>query len=71
LLNKYATKFQEAQLTQIRLADLVTIRKMLAEKLYREIQGFRSSVSDYSELEKVNPNDIKKVIHDIKAKLGH
>lgn len=34
------------------------------------MQGFRTSPSEFAELEKVNPNDIQRVIHDIKLKLG-
>ena len=42
---------------------------MLRDKLHREIQGFRSTPSDYKELEKLNPNDVEKVINQIKLKI--
>jgi hypothetical protein len=43
---------------------------MLRDKLHREIQGFRSTPSDYKELEKINPEDVEKVINQIKLKLN-
>ena len=44
---------------------------MLRDKLYREEMGFRTSNTSYKDLEKVNPDDIVKIIDQIKLKLGH
>ena len=44
---------------------------MLRDKLFREVQGFRTSNSDYKDLEKINTQDIEKVINQIKLKIGN
>ena len=56
-------------MSELKLADIVTIKAMLRDKLHREIQGFRSTPSDYKELDKLNPEDVQKVINQIKLKL--
>jgi hypothetical protein len=71
LLNKYVAKLQENQITQLKLPDLVSVRKQLIEMLQKDVQGFRHLASDYSDLQKVNENDVQKVIHDVKNKLGY
>jgi hypothetical protein len=70
LLGNYETKLRNDQMSQLKLADEVTIKQILRDKLHRELQGFRTSPGEYKELEKVNPADIANVIQNIKAKLG-
>lgn len=62
---------QKDQISNLRLADVITLRKILSDKIHREIQGFRTSPSEYKELDQVNPQDIKKIINEIKMKLGN
>jgi hypothetical protein len=70
VISKYNEKLHRDQISQLRLADIVTVKNMLRDKLLRETQGFRTSNSDYKDLEKVNPEDIVKVINQIKLKLN-
>ena len=70
LIANYEGKMQKDQLSKLKLADEVTIKNLLRNKLQRELQGFRTSPAEYKELEIVNPSDITKIIHDIKLKLG-
>ena len=70
VLSHYTEKLHKDQLSELKLADIVTVKAMLRDKLHREIQGFRSTPSDYKELEKINPEDVEKVINQIKLKLN-
>lgn len=70
VISKYNEKLHKDQMSQLRLSDIVTVKTMLRDKLLRETQGFRTSNSDYKDLEKINPDDIVKVINQIKLKLG-
>ncbi len=70
LLFKYEAEINRQNDSKFKIADEVTLKKMLKEKLYKEIQGFRTSPSQYEELNKVLPEDINNVITQIKQKLG-
>lgn len=70
LIAQYETKMTKDQLSKLKLADEVTIKNILRDKLQREMQGFRTSSLEFKELDIVNPNDIANIIHDIKLKLG-
>ncbi len=54
----------------LKLSDSIEIKKILVDKIQREMQGFRTSPSEYKELDQVNPEDIYRIINNIKAKLG-
>jgi hypothetical protein len=69
-MGNYYQKVKENKLSELKLADSITIKKLLADKIQREIQGFRTNPSEYRELEIVNPSDVTQVIHEIKLKLG-
>ncbi len=71
ILSKYSEKLRRDQIATLKLSDIVTIKNMLRDKLYREAMGFRTSNTSYKDLEKVNPDDIVKIIDQIKLKLGH
>jgi len=71
LLQKYTLKVQHDQLSKFKLADRVTIRKELKQKLMREVQGLRTSGTEYHNVAKVDSADMKKIIKDIKKKLGY
>jgi hypothetical protein len=70
VLGAYSAKIKQDNLSQLKLADSITIKKLLADKIQREIQGFRTSPSEFRELDIVNPNDVIKIIHEIKLRLG-
>jgi len=70
LLFKYENEINKQKDAKFKIADEVTLKNMLKEKLYKEIQGFRTSPSQYEELNKVKPEDINNVISQIKNKLG-
>ena len=66
---KYDTEIARKN-ADLQIADEVTLKKMLKEKVYKEIQGFRTYPQEYTELDKVIPDDIKNVIVQIKQKLS-
>jgi hypothetical protein len=70
LMANYEGKMRKEELSKLKLADEVTIKNLLRDKLQRELQGFRTSSQEYKELEVVNPSDITKIIHDIRLKIG-
>ena len=70
VLANYEGKMRKEQLSKLKLADEVTIKNLLRDKLQRELQGFRTSPSEFKELEVINPADITNIIRDIKLKLG-
>lgn len=43
---------------------------MIKEKIHREIQGLRSSPTQFQELEIVNKDDISRVTKEVLNKLG-
>ena len=72
LNNYYTSQIKRDQLSAMKLADVITIRKALTEKIHREIQGLRTPSSQYEEeLNKVNPSDIEIIMKDIKIQLEH
>jgi len=71
VIANYNMKMRKDQLSKLKLADEVTIKSLLRDKLHRELQGFRTSPGEFKELEKVNPADISRIISNIKLKIGH
>jgi hypothetical protein len=55
----------------LKLSDSIEIKNLLVEKLHREMQGFRTSPSEYKELDKVNPQDIMNIIQNIKKRISN
>jgi hypothetical protein len=70
LLGNYENKLKKNVLSNLKLADEITVKNILRDKLHREIQGFRTSPGEYLELEMINPADVTQVIQTIKNKLG-
>jgi hypothetical protein len=56
-------------MTQLKLPDLISIRKLLIDKLMKEAMGLRWSPAEYVELEKVNPHDLENLYHEVQTKL--
>lgn len=71
LMNRYIAKMTEdSHGSQIRLADQITLKNLLRDKLHREMQGFRVSSEEFKELEQVNPMDIRNIYSALEKKLG-
>jgi ASC-1-like (ASCH) protein len=71
VLAKYEAKLKKAQLSKLKLSDVITIKKKLIKKLIKEVQGYRTASADYSELQKVDSGDIKRIIRNIKKSLKY
>ncbi len=60
---------KKSKLSTMKLADIIIIKKQLKEKLKKEIQGIRTSSSNYPEIKKVDPKDLKSIMKKIKNKV--
>jgi len=69
LLDTYEMTLRKNEASKLKLVDVIDIKKQLKVKLLKEISGIRTSDNDFEALRKVNQNDIKRVIKDIKRKL--
>ena len=49
--------------------DSAEIKKQLKDNIYREVQGLRSSGSNFNLLSKVDKRDLMRMVHDIKKEL--
>jgi len=70
VLDHYEHSLHLHEASHLKLVDVVEIKNDLKRKLYKEIQGIRTSDHDYPSLRKVNKEDIRRVIQTIKDKLG-
>lgn len=70
LNNYYTTKIRRDHLSALKLSDVITIKNSLRNKIHKEIQGFRTSPSQYPELDHVNPSDLEIIMKNIKLGLG-
>ena len=69
LINKYEKRAQDsAKSNRLRLADEITIKELLKDKLSREIQGLRLPIADYKELEQVDPFQIEQLTQEVVSK---
>jgi len=71
LLQKYTMKLKRDQLSKLKLVDRVQIKNELKAKLSKEVEGFRTAGSEYLDVEKVDPIDLKRIVTQIKKKLGY
>lgn len=71
IVHKYEAKALNDQKSKsLKLADQITVKELLKDKIHREIQGVRIPSSDYSELDQVNPADIERISLEVSSKLG-
>jgi len=56
-------------MSKISLMDSAEIKKQLKDNIYREVQGLRSSGSNFNLLSKVDKRDLMRMGHDIKKGL--
>jgi len=71
LLQKYTKKIQHDKLAALPLIDRVQIKKELKAKLMREVEGLRTSGTEYENVAKVDQEDLKKIVTKIKKSLGY
>lgn len=69
LLTRYTLKIKKDQMSKINLIDSAEIKNQLKDNIYREVQGLRSSGSNFNLLSKVDKHDLIKMVHDIKKEL--
>lgn len=70
LLQQYTMKIKQDQLSKIKLVDRVQIKKSLKAKLLKDLEGFRTTGTQFADVNKVDPNDLKKIVKKIKKQLG-
>lgn len=71
LVLKYEKRAQDGEQAKLlKLADEITVKDLIKEKIHREIQGLRSSPTQFQELEIVNKDDISRVTKEVLNKLG-
>ena len=63
-------KLKHDESSKLRLVDRVAIKRQLKNKIFKEVEGFRSTGKEYTELSKVNPGDMSKIVNEIKRRLG-
>ena len=71
VLAKYQAKLKKSQLSQLKLSDVIVIKKKLISKLTKEIEGYRTASANYVQLTHVNPKDIKRIVKKIKKELNY
>lgn len=69
-LNDLVQKYEKKLITDqeeksLKLADEITLKEQLIEKLKLEFQGIRTSPSQFPQLEIVNPEDIERITNEI------
>jgi len=71
LVRKYEKKIvEDEKADSMKLADEITVKELLKDKLHRELQGLRVSSSEYEELNQANPEDIDKIRRKILETIG-
>ena len=70
LVENYEKKLIDMQEDKrLKLSDEMDLKKMLKEKLKAEVQGIRTTDSQFKDLEKLNPDDVKKVTDQVISSL--
>jgi len=54
----------------MKLADQITLKELLRDKIHREIQGLRVSPTEFVELEQANQEDVELITKEIVKTLG-
>jgi len=71
LVKKYDDKMmKDLKDRSLKLADVITIKDLLRDKIHKEMQGIRVSTEEYKELDQVNPADIAEISKKITEKFG-
>ena len=56
--------------SKLKLTDRISVKKQLKNKIFREVEGFRNSGKEYTLVNKVSKTDMKKIVGQIKNRLG-
>lgn len=70
LNNYYTTQINRSKLSGLKLSDVITIKRLLTQKIAKEIQGIRTAPSDFVELDMVDPAVISEIMKRIKTELN-
>lgn len=71
VVNKYEKRARDTEKAKsLKLADEITVKELLKDKLHRQIQGLRLANSDYRELDQVDESVMDKIMDEILEKLG-
>lgn len=71
LIHKYEQKvITDQKSVALKLADEITLKELLKDKIHRELQGMRVSSSEYKELDQVNSDDIRRITTEVIKKIG-
>lgn len=69
-MNKIALQIKKENASKLKLTDRIKVKNQLKHKIFREVEGFRDTGKAYTLLRKVNRKDLRKILNQIKARLG-
>jgi len=69
-LNKYTLQIKKDNAKKLKLTDRISVKKQLKSKIFREVEGFRDEGKKYPLIYKVDKGSMKKIVSDIKNRLG-
>ena len=70
VLNKYTLQMKKDAASKLKLVDRIAVKKQLKNKIFREVEGFRNSGKEFTLVKKVSKGSMKKIVGDIKKRLG-
>ena len=56
--------------TKMKLVDRIAVKKQLKNKIFREVEGFRNTGNEFTLVNKVSKDTMKKLVGQIKNRLG-
>ena len=69
LNNYYTTQIKRTKLSGLKLSEVISVKKLLREKIMKEVQGLRTASADYADLDKINKADVELVMKKINFEL--
>lgn len=70
VLNRYTIQIKKDNAAKLKLVDRLQLKNQLKNKIFREVEGFRNAPKDFQMLRKVDSGDMKKIVSQIKTRLG-
>lgn len=70
LNNYYTTQIKRTELSGLKLSDIITLKKLIMDKILKEIQGFRTASADYADLDKLNKEDVELIMRKIRYEIN-
>lgn len=71
LMKKYEERLKTNTNSVLSIPDGISAKNSLRDKLTREIQGIRTFSNDFNDLDKIDPEDIKRLTKEVKHRLGY